>query len=256
MITIKTAEEIEILKEGGHRHAFILAELAKKVVPGVSSQDLEDLAREMIKEGGDKAAFLNYTPKGARRPYPAALNVSVNDEIVHGIPNESPKILQEGDIVSLDLGVEHQGMITDSAITVACGKISEVDRKMIEHCREALSLGIKAARGGGRIGDISFAIETFVRKLGYGIPDGLAGHGVGYKVHEEPYVPNEGQKGKGDLLRPGMVLALEPMITLGSSQIKLCSDGYTYKTADGSRSAHFEHTIAITNGEPIVLTKL
>ena len=256
MITIKTAEEIEILREGGRRHAFILSELSKKVAPGVSTQHLEDYARELIKEGGDKAAFLNYTPRGAKRPYPAALNVSINDEIVHGIPNESPKILAEGDIVSLDLGIEHQGMITDSAITVACGKISDKDRKMIEHCREALSLGIKAARGGGRIGDISSAIEGFVRKLGYGIPDGLAGHGVGYKVHEEPFVPNEGQKNKGELLRPGMVLALEPMITLGSSQIKLASDGYTYKTSDGSRSAHFEHTIVITDGEAIVLTKL
>src|ERR1035437_2153015 len=256
MITIKTAEEIEILKEGGRRHAFILSELAKKVVPGVSSQDLEDLARELIKEGGDKAAFLNYTPKGARRRYPAALNVSINDEIVHGIPNESPKILAEGDIVSLDLGLEHDGLITDSAITVACGKISDDDRKMLEHCREALALGIKAARGGGRIGDISAAIENFARPLGYGIPEGLAGHGVGYKVHEEPFVPNVGPKGKGELLRPGMVLALEPMLTLGSSQIKLCADGYTYRTADGSHSAHFEHTIAITDTEPIILTNL
>ncbi len=210
----------------------------------------------MIKEGGDKAAFLNYKPRGARRPYPAALNVSVNDEIVHGIPNESPKILADGDVVSLDLGLEHDGLITDSAITVACGKISEADRKMIEHCREALSLGIKAARGGGRIGDISAAIENFARSLGYGIPEGLAGHGVGYKVHEEPFVPNEGPKGKGELLRPGMVLALEPMLTLGTSRIKLDADGYTFRTADGSRAAHFEHTIAITDGEPLVLTKL
>jgi methionyl aminopeptidase len=233
-----------------------LSELSKKVVPGVSTQDLENLARELIKEGGDKAAFLNYTPRGARRPYPAALNVSINDEIVHGIPNESPKILKEGDIVSLDMGIEHQGMITDSAITVACGKISEVDRKMIEHCREALTLGIKAARGGGRIGDISSAIESFVRPLGYGIPEDLAGHGVGYKVHEEPFVPNEGRKNSGELLRPGMVLALEPMITLGTSRIKLCADGYTYRTADGSRAAHFEHTIAITDTDPIILTKL
>jgi methionyl aminopeptidase len=256
MITIKTKEEIEILREGGHRHAFILSELSKKVVPGVSTQDLENLARELIKEGGDKAAFLNYTPRGARRPYPAALNVSINDEIVHGIPNESPKILQDGDIVSLDLGVEHQGMITDSAITVACGEISEADRKMIEHCREALFVGIKVARGGGKIGDISSAIENFVRPLGYGIPEGLAGHGVGYKVHEEPFVPNEGRKNSGEPLRPGMVLALEPMITLGTSRIKLASDGYTYLTTDGSRSCHFEHTIAITDGEAIVLTKL
>ncbi len=256
MITIKTPEEIEILKEGGHRHSFILSELAKKVRPGVSTQDLENFACQLIKEGGDEPAFLNYKPHGAKRPYPAALNVSLNDEIVHGIPNESPKILQEGDIVSLDLGLSHKGLITDSAITVACGKISEKEKKMIEHCREALAVGIKAARGGGRVGDISSAIEKFVRPLGYGIPEGLAGHGVGYKVHEEPFVPNEGRKGTGELLKSGMVLALEPMITLGTSRIKLASDDYTYKTFDGSRSAHFEHTIAITDGEPIVLTKL
>ena len=256
MITIKTAEEIEIMKEGGRRHAFILSELAKKVVPGVSTQHLEDYARELIKEGGDKAAFLNYTPRGARRPYPAALNVSINEEIVHGIPNEDPRILEDGDVVSLDLGIEHQGLITDSAITVGCGKLSEENRKMIEHCKEALFTGIKAARGGGRIGDISNAIESFIRPLHYGIPEGLAGHGVGYKVHEDPYVPNEGRKKSGDLLKPGMVLAIEPMVTLGSSRIILADDGYTYKTADDSWSAHFEHTIAITDGEPIILTKL
>lgn len=255
MVTIKTQEEINILREGGRRHAFILSELAKKVAPGVSTQNLEDLAREMIKEGGDRPAFLGYKPRGAKRPYPAALNVSVNDEIVHGIPNEEPKILADGDIVSLDLGLEHQGMITDSAITVACGKISDEDRKMILHCQEALLTGIKAARGGGKIGDIGNAIESFVRPLGYGIPEGLAGHGVGYKVHEEPFVPNEGRKNSGELLRPGMILALEPMITLGTSRIMLASDGYTYKTADGSHSAHFEHTIAIMDGEPIILTK-
>ena len=256
MITIKTQEEIEILREGGHRHYFILHEVAKKALVGVSTQHLEDYARELIKEGGDSAAFLNYTPKGSKRPYPAALNVSINDEIVHGIPNENPRILQEGDVVSLDLGITHQGMITDSAMTVGVGKMSEEDRKLILHCEEALMRGIKAARGGNRVGDISHAIESFVLPLGYGIPDGLAGHGVGYKVHEEPFVPNEGRKGSGELLKPGMVIAIEPMLTLGSSAIILCRDGYTYKTYDGSKASHFEHTIAITDGEPIILTKL
>ena len=255
MTTIKTQEEIEILREGGRRHAFILAEVAKKAMVGVSTQHLEDYARELIKESGDTPAFLNYTPRGAKRPYPAALNVSINDEIVHGIPNEEPRILQNGDIVSLDLGIIHQRMITDSAITVGVGDISDEDRKMIEHCREALFLGIKAAQGGRHIGDISHAIESFIRPLGYGIPEGLAGHGVGYKVHEEPFVPNEGSKGRGELLKPGMVLALEPMIAQGSSRIILARDGYTYKTSDGSHSAHFEHTIAITDTDPIILTK-
>ena len=255
MINLKTQEEIEIMKEGGKRHAFILSKIAEKVKPGVSTQHLEDYASELIKEGGDKAAFLNYTPRGAKRAYPASLCVSVNNEIVHGIPNEDPLILQVGDVVSLDLGLIHNGLITDSAVTVPVGKVSEENRKLIEHCKEALYLGIKAAIGGGHVGDIGHAIESFIRPLGYGLCEGLAGHGVGYKVHEDPYVPNEGKRGSGELLRAGMVLAIEPMVTLGTDKIVLSRDGYTYKTADGSNSAHFEHTIAITDGEPIILTK-
>lgn len=255
MINIKTKDEIEIMKEGGKRHAFILSELAKMVAPGISTQELEDRARELLAEGGDKGAFLNYTPRGSKRPYPAVLNVSINNEIVHGIPNENPTVLQDGDIVSLDLGVLHKGLITDSAITVGVGKINEDKRKLLEHCKEALYLGIKQAKSGNRIGDISNAIESFARENGYGLCEGLAGHGVGYRVHEDPYVPNEGKKGTGELLRPGMVIAIEPMLTLGTDKIVLAKDGYTYKTADGSDSAHFEHTIAITEDEPIILTK-
>jgi methionyl aminopeptidase len=255
MVTIKTKEEIEILREGGIRHAFILSEIAKKVVAGVSTQELEDYARQLVKEGGDTASFLNYTPRGAKRAYPAALCVSINDEIVHGIPSENPIILKEGDVVSLDLGLTHKKLITDSAITVGVGKLADQDKKLIEHCKEALFIGIKAAKGGNHIGDIGYAIESFVRPLGYGICQGLAGHGVGHKVHEDPFVPNEGHKGQGELLRPGMVMALEPMLTLGTDRIVLSSDGYTCKTADGSKAAHFEHTIAITEGEAIILTK-
>ena len=255
MVKLKTAEEIAILKEGGQRHAFILSELAKKVAPGVSTNDLENYARKLLEESGDKGAFLNYKPSGARRAYPAVLNVSVNDEIVHGIPNENPKILEEGDIVSIDLGVLHKGLITDSAITVGVGKISSQDKKLLQHCKEALDIGIKAARGGAHIGDIGYAIQSFIKSPGYGLCQGLAGHGVGYKVHEEPFVPNQGRKGEGELLRPGMVLAIEPMITLGTDKIVLDKDGYTYRTADGTKAAHFEHTIAITDGDPIILTK-
>ncbi len=255
MIKIKTKEEIEILKEGGKRHAFILAEVSKAVKPGISIKDLDDLTMKLIKEGGDTPSLLRYTPRGAKRPYPASVCVSVNDEIVHGIPNENPIILQEGDIVSIDFCLTHNGLITDATVTVPVGKVSEKDDKLIKHCKEALNIGVKAARGGSHIGDISQAIEDFVRSLGYGIAEGLAGHGVGYRVHEDPFVPNEGRKGTGELLKPGMVLAIEPMITLGTGKIVLSSDGYTYKTADGSNSAHFEHTVVITDGDPIVLTK-
>lgn len=255
MIKIKTQEEIEIMKEGGKRHAFILNEVSEKVKPGISTNDLEEYARKLIDEGGDKPAFLNYTPRGSKRPYPAALCVSVNNEIVHGIPNEDSLILQDGDIVSLDLGLIHNGLITDSAITVSVGKVSKENKKLIEDCKEALYLGIKQAIGGGHIGDIGEAIGSFARAKGYGICSGLSGHGVGYKVHEDPYVPNEGRRGAGEKLKPGMVIAIEPMLTLGTDKIVLAKDGYTYKTADGTNASHFEHTIAITNADPIILTK-
>ena len=255
MIKLKTKEEIEILKEGGKRHAYILSMLGKKVEPGISTNDLEEYARKLIKEGGDIPSLINYTPKGARRPYPAALCVSVNNEVVHGIPNESPRILQDGDVVSIDFSLTHKGMITDATITVPVGKVSEENDKLIKHCEEAMYVGIAQAKGGGRIGDISNAIEKYVRELGYGLCEGLCGHGVGYKVHEDPFVPNEGRPGTGEKLVPGLVIAIEPMITLGTDKIILSKDGYTYKTADGTNAAHFEHTIVITEGDPIILTK-
>jgi methionyl aminopeptidase len=259
MITYKTSEEIAILREGGKRHSFILGELAKIVAPGVWTQDLEDLARKLIEEGGakekDSASFLNYTPRGVARPYPAALCVSINDEIVHGIPNENPRTLKEGDVVSVDLGLTHKNLITDSAITVGVGKLSDENKKLIEYGKEALYLGIKAARGGNHVGDIGHAIESFARERGVNLCEGLAGHGVGYKVHEDPFVENVGKPRTGELLKPGMVIAIEPMITFGSSKILAMPDGYTYKTKDGSVAVHFEHTIAITDGDPIVLTK-
>ena len=221
MITIKTPKEIEVMKEGGKRHAHILAEIAKIMKPGVSTVELNDLAMKLLKEGGDTAAFLNYTPDGARRPYPAALCVSVNDEIVHGIPNENPKILQSGDVVTIDLGVVHGGLITDTAITVGVGTISSEDKRLIEGTKESLYAGIKAARGGNRVGDIGAAVQEVGERLKLSIVEGLAGHGVGYKVHEDPFVPNTGVKGKGVKLIPGMVIAIEPMLAQGTSKIVL-----------------------------------
>ncbi len=256
MITIKTKEEIEILREGGHRLAEIMATISERVMPGISSSELNDFAEIMAIENGDKPAFLNYKPYGAKRPYPASLCVSVNEEIVHGIPNETEKILKEGDIVSLDMGLVHKGLITDMAVTVPVGKVDDSARKLIEVCRESLMKGVESARGGNTIGDIGFAIERFVRPFSYGIVRELAGHGVGYKVHEEPFVPNFGKRGKGEKLKPGMVLAIEPMVNEGTEKIILDEDGYTYSTADCKRSAHFEHTILITKGEAEILTKL
>lgn len=255
-ITIKTPEEIAILREGGKRLAFILAELAKAAVPGVSTLDLDNLARKLVAEGGDKSAFLNYRPAGAKRPYPACLCVSINDEIVHGIPNENPKILKDGDIVSLDMGLNHKNLFTDSAVTVAVGQIDESAQKLLEVTKQSLMEGIKAIKEGKTVRDISYAIEKYVRPKRYGIVEELCGHGVGYKVHEDPYIPNYCIDGKSDKLKAGMVLAIEPMLNEGSKHIKLDKDEWTYRTKDGKRSAHFEHTVVVTKNGVEILTML
>ncbi len=254
-ITIKTEQDIENLKVGGQRLSAILTELEGMIAPGVSTNDLNQKAIEMVAQYGDESAFLNYTPEGANRPYPSALCVSINDEIVHGISNEDPAIIKEGDIVSIDMGVKHNDMIVDSARTVIAGQGSKKAIELLRATKEALYAGIMEAVGGAHVGDIGFAIQSIAKKHGLSVADGLAGHGVGYHVHEDPYVPNKGKKGVGEKLVPGMVIAIEPMFNIGGSKIVLDSDGYTYKTADGSMSAHFEHTVLITEGEPIILTE-
>ncbi len=256
MITIKTAEEIAILREGGKRLAEILCALERAVKPGVSASELNALAEKLVAEGGDKSAFLKYKPYGASRPYPASLCVSINDEVVHGIPNESEKILKEGDIVSLDMGLIHKKLFTDMAVTVAVGKIDTSAQNLLKVTEGALEKGISMAIAGNRVGHISNAIQSFIKPHGFGIVEELAGHGVGYKVHEDPYVPNYGSKNSGAILKAGMVLAIEPMVNEGVKAVVLDSDGYTYRTADGKRSAHFEKTILITEGVAEILTKL
>ena len=256
MITIKTKEDIKVLREGGRRHAEILAELKAMVRPGISARELNDHAYKLILEKGDRPAFLDYKPKGAKRPFPASLCVSINDEVVHGIPNENEKILKEGDIVSLDTGLIHQGLITDAGITVPVGNISMELQKLLEITEKALMAGIRMAKGGNSVKDISTAIERLAIANNYGIVEELSGHGVGYSVHEDPFVPNFSVDGKNEILKPGMVLAIEPMFNLGSKDVYLDDDGYTYKTKDGKASAHFEHTILITKGDAEILTKV
>ncbi len=253
-IIIKTQKEIEILREGGKRLAKILHEVGNIVAPGVTTRELDQYARKLIEESGDTAAFLNYKPYGAKYPYPAALCTSVNNEIVHGIPSKN-RILNEGDIISLDLGLKHKGMFTDHAVTVPVGKISPASKKLLQITESALEQGISAARGGARVGDIGFAIEEYLKPHRYGIVRELAGHGVGREIHEDPYVPNYGKRGTGELLKPGMVIAIEPMVNEGTAHVVLLDDGYTYCTQDGKRSAHFEHTILITEGDPEILTQ-
>lgn len=253
-VIIKTKEQIEILREGGKRLASILAKVAKKVAPGVTTKELDLYAYKLIKEGGDEPAFLNYKPEGHGKVYPASLCTSVNNEIVHGIPKTN-KVLKEGDIISIDLGLKHKGLFTDHAVTVPVGKVSKTSQQLLNTTKEALYIGIREAKAGNTIGDIGHAIEKFVNRR-YGIVRELSGHGVGVKIHEDPYIPNYGKKGKGQKLIPGMVVAIEPMLNIGGAGIVSLSDGYTIKTSDGSRSAHFEHTILITDGEPEILTMI
>ncbi len=255
MIIIKTPKEIEVLREGGKRLATVLYKVKEIVKPGISTWELNKYTEKLIKEMGDEPAFLNYRPEGADFAYPASLCVSVNDEVVHGIPNKE-KILKEGDIVSLDLGLKHKNLFTDMAITVPVGEVSPASLKLIKITEEALMAGINAAQGGYRIGDVSNTIENFVRPHRYGIVEVLSGHGVGRAIHEDPYIPNFGKANTGAKLVPGMVIAIEPMLNNGTKNVILDKDGYTFRTADGKKSAHFEHTILITEGEPEILTQI
>jgi methionyl aminopeptidase len=254
---IVTSEaEANILREAGKRHAHILREVSDRAVPGVEARELDELAYKLATQMGDTPAFLHYTPDGADRPFPASLCVSINEEIVHGIPNEEVRIIQEGDVVSLDFGLLHEGMFTDAAVTVIAGKGDAVAQKLVEATERSLVEGLKEARTGNRMGDIGSAISETARSYGFSVFKDLVGHGVGKSIHEDPYVPNFGKRGKGMVLPEGLVIAVEPMLSEGSDEIRLLSDGYTYVTKDGSRAAHFEHTIIVREGGPEVLTLL
>lgn len=255
MIKLKNKDQIQTMHEGGKHHREILRLLGEMIAPGMSALVLEEEAARLIKAYGDKPAHLNYTPHGAPRPFPAVLCISVNDEIVHGIPNEKEKIFKQGDVVAIDLSVIHNGMITDSAITVPVGAINDEAKLLLRVTKEALNAGIKAAQPGAHVGDIGEAISKVVDATGFSLAEDLAGHGVGFELHEEPYIPNFGRKGKGEKLVPGMVIAIEPMVNVGGPEIMDTGDGYTLKTRDGSISAHFEHTVAITENGNIILTQ-
>lgn len=252
---ITSEKERGNLIEAGKRLAHILATLRDKVAPSVTAEELDDLAEQLIRENGDSPAFLGYTPEGARRPYPATLCVSINDEIVHGIPNESKKVLKEGDIVGLDFGLIHEGVIVDAAITVLVGQVDEKSKKLMRATEKALVAGIAQAVPGNYMGDISHAIQKEIEGAGFSVVKELGGHGVGDLVHEEPFIPNYGRAGAGMLIEEGMVLALEPISAAGKGSVTLAPDGYTYRTKDGSRSAHFEHTILIEKDKARIITK-
>ena len=253
-MTIKNDTERAYLIEGGRRLAAVLDALRKKMAPGVTTEELDDLAEQLIREGGDEPCFLGYTPEGAGRPYPATLCVSINDEVVHGIPNESTRVLKEGDIVGLDLGLRHEGIVVDAAITVPVGQVNEETKKLLRATESALMAGIAAAVPGKHVGDIGYAIQQEIEKAGFKVIKELGGHGVGELVHEEPFIPNYGRPGEGEVLEEGMVLALEPISSAGKASVMLAADGYTFRTKDGSKSAHFEHTILLEKSGPLVVT--
>jgi len=248
MIRIYNEKEIEILRRGGKILAEIMKELKKEVKPGVKIKHLNKVAKDLVLSYGGESSFLGYDG------YPAVLCTSINEEIVHAVPSD--RVLKNGDILSLDLGLRYKGYCTDMAITIPVGKISKETKRLIKITKKSLEIGIKQAKAGNHLGDIGFAIQNYAEKNGFNVVRELVGHGVGKKVHEEPQIPNYGQKGEGVELKEGMVLAIEPMITVGDWKIEKCEDGFGYKTKDNSLSCHFEHAVVITKKGPQILTEL
>jgi len=232
--------------EGGKILAEILRKLAETVKPGITTNDLEKLARELVLSHGVKSSFLGYDG------YPAVLCTSINDEIVHGVPSD--RVLKDGDVLKLDMGVLHRGFHTDSAVTVLVGGTDDQKNKLINVTKEALRIGISKAKVGNTLGDIGSVIQEFVEKNGFNVVRDLVGHGIGRELHEEPQILNYGEKGTGPELIKGMVIAIEPMVVTGDWKIKNSKDGFAFVTRDGSLAAHFEHTVAITEQKPIILT--
>jgi len=248
VITIKSDEEIKVMREAGRVVGQTLHLLTEAVKPGLVVKELDKIVRKEYARRGVIPTFLGY----AEPPYPATVCVSVNEDLVHGIPGN--RVIKEGDIVSIDLGATYKGFVGDSAVTVGVGKISPEAQKLIDVTRESLLRGIKAARAGVRLGVVSNTIGEYIESEGFGVVREYVGHGVGREMHEEPQVPNYGPPDRGPVLRKGMVLALEPMVTVGDWHTIKHADGWTVSTKDGSLCAHFEHTIAITDGDAEVLT--
>ena len=249
MIVLSTAKEIEMMRKACQISAEALQIAGEAVRPGITTYEIDQIAYRYIKKQGAEPNFLNYNG------FPATACISINDEVIHGIPSKK-RVLMEGDIVSIDLGAKVNGYNGDNAATFACGNISDEAKRLCDTTRESLYKGIEQAVAGNRIGDIAFAIQSYCEERGFSVVREYTGHGVGTHLHEDPSVPNYGTAGRGQRLLPGMTIAIEPMINLGSKAVKCLPDGWTVKTLDGKLSAHFEHTIAITKGEPLILTKL
>jgi len=246
MIKIKTREEIELMRESALIVSKTLGEIAKAIKPGVTTLQLDKIAEEYIRDHGAIPGFLGLYD------FPNTLCMSPNEQVVHGIPNKEP--LQEGDIISVDCGALKNGFYGDHAYTFAIGEINEETKKLLQVTKESLYVGIREFRVGNRVGDVGFAIQNYTEKHGYGVVRELVGHGLGQEMHEDPEMPNYGKRGRGKKFIEGMVVAIEPMINLGTHRIKQFSDGWTIKTADNKPSAHFEHDVAIIDGKPELLS--
>ena len=246
MIYLKTDEEIEILRENNILVSRALAEVGKNIRPGITTGELNRIADEFIRDNGAVPAFLGY------QGYPASACISVNEQVVHGIPGD--RVIEEGDIVSVDLGTYMKGFVGDSAYTFAVGEVSKEARQLLDVTKEALRRGAAQAKAGNRIGDISAAVQSYAESFGYGVVRELIGHGLGRKMHEDPEVPNYGARGRGPLLKEGMVICIEPMIKMGTKAVVFEKDGWTVRTKDRKPSAHFEYAVAVRRDGADVLT--
>ncbi|MGA1869082.1 MAG: type I methionyl aminopeptidase [bacterium] len=254
MIILKSPEEIEKIRQSCAIVAKGLHYAARLIAPGIKTKDIDREIESFLSRHGAKSAFKGYSQKGGIRKYPASICISINNEVVHGIP--SSRRFKEGDIVSLDFGASYNGYYGDCAITVPVGRISEKATRLIEVTREALNKAIEQSHVGNRLEDISYAVQSFVEEKGYTVVRDFVGHGIGKSMHEDPQIPNFGKPGRGKRLQIGMVFALEPMVNEGDYRVKVMDDGWTVKTSDGTLSAHFEHTVAITQNGPDILTLL
>ena len=251
-VFLKTEDEISLMREANQLVGKTLAELAKHVIPGVTTLQLDKIADEFIRDHGGIPTFKNF-PNPFGEPFPASICTSINEEVVHGIPRET-QILKEGDIISVDCGILLAGYNGDSCYTFCVGEVAEETKELLNVTKEALYLGIKEAVAGNHLGDIGYAIQQYCESRGYGVVRELTGHGIGKEMHEEPKVPNYGRRGNGILLKEGMCIAIEPMITMGDRHIGLMPDKWTIRTLDGKPAAHFEHTIAIRKGQAEILS--
>lgn len=250
-IVIKNPPEIDIMREAGRINALVLDEVGKMVKPGIATEELDAAAEELIREHGGIPAFKNYP---GPYPYPATLTISINEELVHGIPGK--RRLENGDIVSIDCGTVLDGFVADSAFSIGVGDISKQAQQLLEVTEQALYIGIEQMRPGNRVGDVSASIQDYVESFNFHVPREYTGHGVGRNMHEGPLVPNFGVRGRGIPLRPGITVALEPMVMVGTHRTRVLDDQWTVISADRSLTAHFEHSIAVTEGDPIILTAL